>query len=163
MTSNHYIMDTSSLVELNRHNPIDVFPSVWNNLESLSRKGILVAPTEVLSEIKERDDELASWAKRNSSLFRPPTKRQVEILKDILKNYPALVKEDRRYDADAWVVALAVEMATGPQQTIIQIKRIVVTEERLRGDKIRIPYVCQKYSIDSIGIIEMFRIEGWKF
>jgi len=163
MTSNHYIMDTSSLVELNRHNPIDVFPSVWNNLELLSKKGLLVAPTEVLSEIKERDDELASWAKRNSGLFRPPTKRQVEILKDILKNYPALVKEDRKYDADAWVVALAVEMATGPQQTIVQIKRIVVTEERLRGDKVRIPYVCQKYSIESIGIIEMFRIEGWKF
>ena len=163
MTSNHYIMDTSSLVELNRHNPIDVFPSVWNNLESLSKKGLLVAPTEVLSEIKERDDELAFWAKRNNSIFRPPTKRQVEILKDILKNYPALVKEDRKYDADAWVVALAVEMATGSQQTIVQIKRIVVTEERLRGYKVRIPYVCQKYSIDSIGIIEMFRIEGWKF
>lgn len=163
MTSNHYIMDTSSLVELNRHNPIDVFPSVWNNLESLSKKGLLVAPTEVLSEIKERDDELASWAKRNGGLFRSPTKRQVEILKDILKNYPALVKEDRKYDADAWVVALAVEMVTGPQQTIVQIKRIVVTEERLRGDKVRIPYVCQKYSIESIGIIEMFRTEGWKF
>jgi hypothetical protein len=156
-------MDTSSLVELNRHNPIDVFPSVWNNLESLSKKGLLVAPTEVLSEVKERDDELAFWAKRNNSIFRPPTKRQVEILKDILKNYPALVKEDRKYDADAWVVALAVEMTTGAQQTIVQIKRIVVTEERLRGDKVRIPYVCQKYSIESIGIIEMFRIEGWKF
>ena len=163
MTSNHYIMDTSSLVELNRHNPIDVFPSVWNNLESLSKKGLLVAPKEVLSEIKERDDELASWAKRNNNIFRPPTKKQIEILKDILKNYPALVKEDRKYDADAWVVALAVEMATGSQQTIIRIKRIVVTEERLRGDKVRIPYVCQKYSIESIGIIEMFRIEEWKF
>ena len=163
MTSNHYIMDTSSLVELNRHNPIDVFPSVWNNLESLSKKGLLVAPTEVLAEIKERDDELASWAKRNNSIFRPPTKKQIEILKEILRDYPALVKEDRRYDADAWVVALAVEMATGPQQTIVKIKRIVVTEERLRGDKVRIPYVCQKYSIESIGIIEMFRIEGWKF
>ncbi len=163
MTFNHYIMDTSSLVELNRHNPIDVFPSVWNSLESLSKKGLLVAPAEVLAEIKERDDELASWAKRNNSIFRHPTKKQIETLKDILKNYPALVKEDRKYDADAWVVSLAVEMATGAQQTLIQIKRIVVTEERLRGDKVRIPYVCQKYSIESIGIIEMFRIEGWKF
>ena len=163
MTSNHYIMDTSSLVELNRHNPIDVFPSVWNNLESLSKKGLLVAPAEVLSEVKERDDELASWAKRNNSIFKPPTKKQIEILKDILKNYPALVKEDRKYDADAWVVALAVEMKASHQQTIIEIRRIVVTEEKLRGEKVRIPLVCQKYEIESIGIIEMFRIEGWKF
>jgi hypothetical protein len=163
MTYNHYIMDTSSFIELNRHNPIDVFPSVWSNLESLSKKDLLVAPREVLSEVKKKDDDLAVWAKKNNSTFLPPTKRQVKILKDILKNYPALVKEDREYDADAWVVALAVEMATGSQQTIIQIKRIVVTEEKLRGDKIRMPYVCQKYSIESIGIIEMFRIEGWKF
>ncbi len=163
MTSNQYIMDTSSLIELNKHIPIDVFPSVWNNLESLSGNGLLVAPLDVLSEIKVRDDELASWAKKNNSIFIPPTMRQIKILKDILKNYPALVKEDREYDADAWVVALAVDMVTGTQQTLIQIKRIVVTEERLHGDKIRIPYVCQKYNIDSIGIIEMFRIEGWKF
>ena len=84
MTSNHYIMDTSSLVELNRHNPIDVFPSVWNNLESLTKKGFLGAPLEVLSEIKERDDELAKWAKKNNGLFRRPTEKQIEIVKDIL-------------------------------------------------------------------------------
>ena len=163
MKSNNYIMDTSSLVELNRHNPIDVFPSVWNNLESLSKKGLLVAPAEVLSEVKDRDDELASWAKRNNNIFKPPTKKQTQILTDILKKYPALVKEDRRYDADAWVVALAVEMVTNSQQTLTQIKRVIVTEERLRGDKIKIPYVCQKYNIESISIIEMFRIEEWKF
>ena len=163
MTSNHYIMDTSSLVELNRHNPIDVFPSVWNNLESLSKKDLLVAPAEVLSEVKERDDELASWAKRNKRIFRPPTKKQIEILKDILKNYPALIKEDRKYDADARVVALAVDMKASYQQTIIEIKRIVVTEEKLRGEKVKIPLVCQKYEIEAIGIIEMFRVEGWKF
>ncbi len=163
MTSNHYVIDTSSFVDLNRHHPIDVFPSVWANLESLSKKGLLVAPVEVLHEINERDDELALWAKNNYELFRTPTKKQIEILREILKNYPALVKEDRKYDADVWVVSLAVEIAREPQQTIIQIKKIVVTEEKLRGDKIKIPYICQKYGIESIGIIEMLRIEGWKF
>ena len=54
-------------------------------------------------------------------------------------------------------------MTADSQQALIQIKRIVVTEEKLRGEKIRIPYVCRKYNIDSIDIIEMFRIEGWKF
>lgn len=104
MTSNNYIMDTSSLVELNRHSPIDIFPSVWNKLESRAKEGLLVAPYEVLSEVKEMDDELTSWAKRNDSIFRPPTKKQVEILKGILRNYPALVKEYRKYDAWLWIV-----------------------------------------------------------
>ena len=163
MTSNNYIMDTSSLIELNRHNPIDIFLSVWKNMESLISKGLLVAPIEVLNEITERDDQLAKWAKEQTSFFRAPTQRQIEILKDILKAYPSMVREDRKYDADPWVIALAKEMITAPQQTLTSIKRIVVTEEKLRGEKVRIPYVCQKYNIDSIDIIEMFRIEGWKF
>ena len=163
MTSNNYIMDSSSLIELNRHNPIDVFPSVWKNMESLIGNGFLVAPSEVLKEITERDDQLAKWAKEQPSFFRDPTEKQIEIVKDILKSYPSMVREDRKYDADPWVIALAREMTINTQQTLIRIKRIVVTEEKLRGEKIRIPYVCQKYNIDSIDIIEMFRIEGWKF
>ena len=163
MTSNIYIMDSSSLIELNRHNPIDVFPSVWKNMESLIGNGVLVAPSEVLKEITERDDQLAKWANEQNGFFRDPTEKQIEIVKDILKSYPSMVREDRKYDADPWVIALAIEMATNTQQTLIQIKRIVVTEEKLRGEKIRIPFVCQKYRVDSIDIIEMFRIEGWKF
>ena len=61
--------------------------------------------------------------------------------------------------AEPWVIALAIEMTTDSQQTLFQIEKIVVTEEKLRGEKIRIPYVCRKYNIDSIDIIEMFRIE----
>ncbi len=163
MSSNHYIIDSSSLIELNRHNPLDVFPSVWKKIEFLINKGALIAPKEVLYEIIESDDQLAKWAKSHNKFFKEPTQEQIEILKNILKEYPSLVKEDRKYDADAWVIALAVEMATNSQKTLLSIKRIIVTEETLRGDKIKIPFVCQKYSIESINIVDMFRTEGWKF
>lgn len=163
MTSNHYIIDSSPLIELNRHNPLDVFPTLWQKIESLISKELLFAPKEVLNEIIERDDQLAKWAKTQNKLFREPTQKQIEILKNILKDYPSLVKEKRKYDADSWVIALAVELATSTQKTLALIKRVVVTEEKLRGDKIRIPYVCQKFNIESIDIIKMFRIEGWKF
>jgi len=136
MTSNNYIMDSSSLIELNRHNPIDVFPSVWKNMESLISKGLLVAPIEVLHEITERDDQLAKWAKKQSNFFRAPTEKQIEILKEILKDYPSMVREDRKYDADPWVIALAIEMTTDSQQTLTPIKRIVV---KLRGKRLECP------------------------
>ncbi|MEM0136649.1 MAG: DUF4411 family protein, partial [Thermoplasmatales archaeon] len=97
------------------------------------------------------------------NFFRAPTQKQIEILKDILKAYPSMVRDDRKYDADPWVIALAREMTKNPQQTLTPIKRIVVTEEKIRGEKIKIPFVCQKYKIPSIDIIEMFRMEGWKF
>lgn len=163
MTSNHYIIDSSSLMALNRHNPLDVFPTVWRKIESLIKKGLLLAPKEVLNEIIAGDDQLAKWAKKQNKLFREPTEEQIKIVKDILKDYSSLVKENRKYDADSWVIALAIELASSSQKTLAPVKRIVVTEEKLRGDKIKIPYVCQKYNIESIDIVEMFRIEGWKF
>ena len=46
MNNNCYIIDTSSLVELNRNTPIDVFPGVWKGLKSLAKSGRLVAPRE---------------------------------------------------------------------------------------------------------------------
>lgn len=162
MTSNHYIIDSSSLMELNRHNPLDVFPTVWNKIESLITRGLLSAPKEVLNEIKEGDDQLAEWAKKQNKLFKEITQKQIEIVKDILKEYPSLVKEKRKYDADPWVIALAIELSTSSQKTLAPVKRIVVTEEKLRGNKVKIPYVCQKFNIKSIDIIDMFRIEGWK-
>jgi hypothetical protein len=163
MTSNRYIIDTSSLVFLNRHNPMDVFPGVWKKMDALVRSKRLYAPREVLNEIGRVDDLLLEWGKKHPGMFVGETTEQIEIVKEILSTYPNLIKADRQYAADPWVIALAIVMDRSPQRTLVEIKRIVVTEERLRGERVRIPLVCKDYSIESIDILEMFRVEGWKF
>jgi len=163
MTQNIYVIDSSSLINLNRYSPIDVFPSVWKNLESLISQDRLVAPLEVLNEITQKDDQLSKWVKEQTNFFRDVTEKQTEIAREILKLYPSIVRVDRKYDADSWVIALAIEMKSDPQQTLVHKKIIVVTGEKNRGERVRIPYVCQKYQVDAIDIMEMFRIEGWKF
>lgn len=165
--TNIYVIDTSSLIRLNKENPLDVFPSVWKRLEALVKSDRLIAPREVLDEIVRRDDQLKAWAKTQKRMFKEPTSSQTKLVKDILSKYPSIVKVDELYSADPWVIALTIaltlEMANNPQQTLMTIKRIVVTEERLRGNQITIPFVCKQYSIDAIDIVEMFRTEGWKF
>ena len=163
MSSNFYIIDTSSLVELNRHNPLDVFPTIWDKLTELIDKNRLVAPKEVLNEISQNDDQLSKWVKNQKKMFKEPTPRQIKLVKEILNKYPSLIKSDRKYDADPWVIALAIESATDPQKTIITIKRIVVSEEKLRGNKVKIPFICNEYKIVYMDIITMFRTEGWRF
>ncbi|MEW5937360.1 MAG: DUF4411 family protein [Candidatus Thermoplasmatota archaeon] len=163
MTVVWYIIDTSSLIELNKHNPMDIYPGVWQKLEWLVKSKRLFAPKEVYNEVSQTDDLLFKWAKSQSQMFVEPTKQQIEIVKEILEKYPRLVKLDRKYDADPWVIALAIEMSRSKQATLVQIKRIVVTEEKIRGNKIKIPYVCQKFTIECIDILDMFRMEGWKF
>ena len=96
-------------------------------------------------------------------MFKEPTQKQITIVQEILKDYPALIDAERKYDADPWVVALTIEMSSNQQTTLVTIKRIVVTEEKLRGNQIKIPFVCNQKSIEAIDVIELFRTEGWKF
>lgn len=163
MTNNIYIIDSSSLIELNKHNAMDVFVSVWRNIRQLINNDRLIAPKEVFNEIKDYDDTLANWAKNQKKLFKEPTERQIKIVKEILKDYPALVDVNTKHSADSWVIALAIETSSNQQQTLLKIKRIVVTEEKLRGNRVKIPFVCNKNGIEAIDIVEMFRTEGWKF
>lgn len=163
MTHNYYIIDTSSLIELNKHNPMDVYPGVWQKMEQLIKDGRLLAPKEVFHEISNIDDQLNSWTKYQNELFVEPTPMQIKIVKDILEKFPALIDINRKYDSDPWVIALTVELINNPQMKLITIKHIVVTEEKLRGNRIKIPFVCQEYKIESLDIIGMFREEGWKF
>ena len=151
------------LVKLNRNNPIDVFPSIWEKLKFLADNDRLIAPREVLNEIQQNDDMLSKWVKNQKKMFKAPTQRQIEIVQEILKEFPALIYTERKYDADPWVIALAIELSTSTQQTLFSIKRIVVTEEKLRENRVRIPLVCNKKSIESIDVVELFRTEGWKF
>ncbi|MDP2925198.1 MAG: DUF4411 family protein [Nanoarchaeota archaeon] len=163
MTNNVYIIDTCSLIDLNIHNPIDVYPSVWERLDELIKKGLLVAPKEVFNEIKQQDDNLLKWVRGKKGFFKEVTQEQIRIVTEILQKYPSLIKVDRKYDADPFVIALAVEMASNNQTTLINIKRIVVTEEKLAGLKVKIPLICKDYNIDCINVIDMFRSEGIKF
>lgn len=156
-----YVIDSSSLIELNKHNAMDVYVSVWKNMNKLIESERLLAPKEVLNEIQNYDDTLAKWAKLQKKLFVEPTARQIEIVQKLLKEYPSLINVDAKYSADPWVIALAISLQE--QKTLFNIKRIVVTEERLIGNKIRIPFVCNQKSIEYVNIVGMFRAEGWKF
>ena len=164
MTRLVYIIDTSSLIELNKHNPMDIYQTPWQKMDGLVKNGRLYAPKEVLDEIKRFDDALVEWTKKHPEMFKDPTKEQIEIVKEILKKYPSLIKKGKRFAADPWVIALAIEMIRSPQKTLdIEVKRIVVTEEKIRGNKVRIPFVCEDYTVEAIDILDMFRLEDWKF
>src|SRR3989338_2428657 len=166
---NFYVIDSSSLIELNRRYPIDVFPTLWKNVEKLIEKGYLIFHKEVRKEILVflgKDDSLKKWVEKQKKFFKELDGNQMKIVREILQKYPSMAKSDNETPtADPFIIALAVEIGSSPQRTLAQtIKgKIIVTEERLRGDRIRIPFVCKDYNIECINIIEMCRVEGWKF
>jgi len=164
-TKNYYVIDTSSLIELKKF-PDDVFPSLWKNIEALIDKGFMISHKEVLKELSFQDDTLKKWAQKQKKFFKELDTYQIKIVKEILKKYPSLAKSDSESpSADPFVIALAIEFNRNPQKTLTSSiqQRVVVSEERLRGSRVRIPFVCKEYGIECITMIEMCRSEGWKF
>jgi len=161
---NFYIIDSCSLVDLNRHNPIDIFPSLWKKIGELIKSEMMISHIEVFNEITQQDDKLTEWLKDYKQMFKGFSKKQADVVKKILSKYPSFVKKDSRYDADPWLVALAKEIQDNPQKNLFySIKRLVVTEESMKGNKVKVPFVCKEFGIDCINRIEMIRHEGWKF
>ena len=161
---NFYIIDSCSLIDLHRSVPMDIFKGFWKKLEELVNQGMLISHIQVFHEISKQDDELADWLKNHKKMFYNVTPKQAEIVTVILKKYPSFVKVDNQFDADPWLIALAKELQEDPQKNLmLDIKRLIVTEETLRGNKIKIPFVCQEFGIECINRFEMMREEGWEF
>jgi hypothetical protein len=159
-----YILDTSAFIELNKRWPSDIFEKLWDKLEELGRNGLIISPMEVKKELDHKDDKLKKWATENHWIFKDLDAPQLRKVVEIVTNYPGLVDVDKETpDADPFVIALA--SMEDPQQTLIptQKMRVVVSEERLKGHKTKIPYVCQQCKIECMTVLELFKKEGWKF
>jgi hypothetical protein len=103
-----YCIDTSALIDLwRRYYPPDIFQSLWKDIEKLVYQGFIIAPQEVLKEIKKQDDELLEWAKRNRKMFKDLDEDQLKEVKVIVKDFPNLIDPNKEVDADPFLVALA--------------------------------------------------------
>ncbi len=77
-------------------------------------------------------------------------------------SFPSLVDDSKKHSADPWIIALAIDM--NKQTSIIETREvIVVTNEKLRGKRVKIPFVCKHFGIRYMSLLEMLRAERWKF
>jgi hypothetical protein len=169
MAEDIYVIDTSSLIEIKpEHYPFDIYITMWRNLENLIRNGRLISHEKVLDELKEyqgKKDKLLEWAYNHKTMFKPTTPQQIEIVRNkilVVDNFRALIDYSKPTgDTDVFIIALALEK----QKTLFKTlsKKIVVTQEQIKGNKIKIPFVCKYFKIECINVFEMFRREGWKW
>ena len=64
-----YVIDTSALIDIFREYSSEVFPTLWKDIEKLIKQRLLIAPKEVLNELKRKDDELSKWAAKHQNMF----------------------------------------------------------------------------------------------
>jgi hypothetical protein len=149
-----YCIDTSSLIAAwQERYPIENFPSFWNKMDQLISDKRLIAPIEVLSEMKKRSDELHAWLKARPQMFRELDDAiQIEAVQ-VLTQFPRLVGERKlRTSADPFVIALA------------RVENLsLVTDEKRTGnaDRPNIPDVCLSLAMTSMSVLDLIKAEKW--
>lgn len=171
---NLYIIDTSSLIEIQRQYPSDIFPSVWSHIHELAISGRLVAPVEVKKELLEGYDLLLNWVNDHETIFLEVDEDLIVTTQEILRQFPRIAdaESDKLHHADPFVVGLALQMRDQSQQKLTRYRICVVTHEkgkladnpRLHPNNMKkIPDVCSHLGIDSMDHFGMFREENWSF
>ena len=156
-----YCIDTSALIDLwRRKYAPDVFRSLWEEIQKLISQGRLIAPQEVLEELKKQDDELLKWAKEHKGMFRDLDNEQQLQVRKILKKFPKLIDENKETpDADPFVIALA--MSKGWKVVTSEQPVDLNTNPDARS---KIPNVCEYFNVKCIyQLLEFFREEKWVF
>ncbi len=155
-----YVIDTSSLIELPQHYPSSNFSGLWDHLEGLVANVRLIAPTEVFKEISPgKSHELFQWCKKNKEMFVDMNSQMLQFVSDIMTNHKGLVPLDKSGPvADPFVIALA----RSRMNNLTDDKIFVVTQEGV-GSINKIPFVCRSYNLTAIKLMELIRLENWKF
>lgn len=164
-----YCIDTSALVDLKLWYRMSTFPSLWHNLGELVKDERLISAYQVLEELKEKDDELLRWARKNKRMFKAEDENQIQVVQEILSRFPGLVDPNKQIpEADPFVIALAI--LKNRERSLFGEQCVVVTQERRTGTgggRPRIPNVCLAYGIECLhgptALAEFFEQEGWTF
>lgn len=153
-----YSIDSAALIDAwVRKYPPDFLPSLWEQLAGLTESGDLVAPEDVLLELKRGADELYDWALARPAMFRAPTEPIQARVAHIVNSFPAFLPE-RSPDgiwADPYVIALAQD-----------VDAAVVTSEQLAPPSARhpkIPNICAALGVRCLAPLQFFRECGWRF
>ena len=154
--------DSGPLMTFGRVYPPDVFRKLWSNFHALSKSGRRCAPMEVLREIEAGDDQLVRWV-RPLEMFRHLDVRQLAVVREVLRQFPSIVDPGKETpDADPFVVALA-RVEGEAKDLYTQTPCVVVTSEKSKPNRVRIPDVCRYYELEAIDHLEFFRRVRWQF
>ncbi len=149
-----YVIDSSALFDLKDFYPERIFRGLWERFNEMCDQKLIVAPREVLKEIKRGNDELLDWASSYENIFLEPCVEEILLIQKILAVYPE--KEITKYSTRPWADPLVVACAKHYGLVIIQ-------HESNDPNQYKIPPVAKKFGVGCIKLIDFFDDEGWEF
>lgn len=160
-----YVLDTSSWQQLFGCYGHERFPTLWNLFGELVSGGEITSIRHVLREIENRNKNNGElqWASSHLALFPPLSEKESQFLREIFAVprfrhvIPTEIRdddadEDSDADADPFLIARAKA-----------IDGIVITQERERGNRVRIPSICNHFDIKCGTLDDLMAMEDWSF
>lgn len=170
-----YCIDASSLIEWGaRFQPRNIAEPLWLRLEDLIRSGRMITVHEVVKELDGvRSDGMAKWARHQPTRWvRSVDPAIVDTVKELMRDYPDLVRPDKHVGADPYLIAWAERFGTGDPSSTPELfsteatdprEPVIVTQELAKAGKINIPSVCGKRRLACITLDRLLEVENWSF
>lgn len=149
-----YVIDSSALFDLKNLYPEGIFPSVWERFNDMCKEKLIIAPREVLREIKKGNDDLLEWAELHEEIFLIPEEEELLLNQSIISLYPQTVI--LKYSTRPWADPLVIACAKHYGLPIIQ-------HETNDPNQYKIPAVAKKFDILCLSLVDFFKEEGWSF
>ncbi|WP_030149365.1 DUF4411 family protein [Mycetocola saprophilus] len=79
-----YLLDTNVFIEAkNRYYAFDLAPGFWDWLAVAEESNLILSTEGVKSELIRGEDELATWARNSSTLFRPIDAPTINMMREL--------------------------------------------------------------------------------
>lgn len=174
-----YVIDTSSWQQMFGCYRRARFPTLWQLFDELVASGAIISVSHVLREIENRDkqnDEL-EWAKAHTSLFPDVNEQEIQFLRKIFQvpRFRHVIPDylrDTDDDENTFEFSDAEkheEEKTDESADPFLIARakildgMVITQERERGNRVRIPTICGHFDIECGTLDDLMEKENWSF
>jgi hypothetical protein len=167
-SGNVYCVDTSALITMQRYYPMRMLPDLWKLLEELLLSGRITSHDFVYDEIvpidkKTPKDDLATLISKYKVNFKPITKRQAQLVPQIISLFPHLIDPRSKKDqADPWIIAMVVEMMEEVNMFEKDSDFVIVSTESEKSSN-KIPAVCKHYRVRHMNLFEFFEDNDWQF
>src|SRR5690606_30448111 len=83
-----YTLHTNILIRFSQHLPRDIFPGIWEALESLVEDGRACICEMVLKELERGGDDLHAWARALEGFTCPTDQHEIPIVQQISAAHP---------------------------------------------------------------------------